>query len=203
MGRHFRGIAIAVLLVSVSIPVLAQRGADTAPRTLDVLVDRAEVIVRGHVVHATVEPHPQLKNLQTVVVQFSVDSVLKGSVGKTMTFRQYIWDIRDRYDTAGYAKGQELLLLLNPTSEYGLTSPTGMGRGRFRILRKTNAKAIAMNETQNLGLFQGTTDIAARRGIPLSPRLKTVLGHPSGGPMALDDLEAFVRTWSAGSARAK
>jgi hypothetical protein len=42
-------------------------------------VQRAGTIVRGNVVSATVEPHPQFPNLQTVVVTLSVSKVLKGS----------------------------------------------------------------------------------------------------------------------------
>lgn len=82
--------------------------------------------MRGHVVSARVEPHPEFQNLRTVVVTFQVEEVLKGQADETVTFRQFIWDIRDRYNAAGYRKGQYLLLLMTKPSPYGLSSPVGL-----------------------------------------------------------------------------
>src|SRR5262245_61626838 len=80
------------LLILVSAPSLsAQRGALTASRNLAELVDESGVIVRGRVVSAVVEPHPQYSALWTVVVTLQVDEALKGQVGNTYTFRQFIW----------------------------------------------------------------------------------------------------------------
>ena len=64
----------------------------------------------------------QLQNLTTVVVTIRVLETLKGTPAPTLIFRQFIWDIRDKYDLAGYRKGQDLLLLLNADSAYGLTA---------------------------------------------------------------------------------
>ena len=80
-------------------------------RSLDQMVQEAETVVHGYVNSVKVEPHPELKNLTTVVVSMQVASMLKGKPGKTFQFRQYIWDPRDRLDAAQYRKGQELLLL--------------------------------------------------------------------------------------------
>ena len=106
----------------------AQRGARTTPRGLDQLTEEADVIVHGSVVSAKVEPHPQFKNLMTVVISLHVQETLKGRPRNSMQFRQYIWDIRDQIDAARYAKGQELLLMLGPVSEHGLTSPVGLNK---------------------------------------------------------------------------
>ena len=201
-----RSSRLCLFLLSITyIPgfLFAQRGAVAAPRSLDVLVERSETIVQGHVVRARVEPHPQFSNLQTLVVELSVDKVLKGSGGKTLTFRQYIWDVRDRYDNAGYAKGQELLLLLNPTTEYGLTSPSGMEQGRFHIIRQANGRVLAVNGTQNAGLFSGVAQNASRRGLKLSARSLALDGRTVNGPLPLDDLEGFIRDWNTATARAK
>jgi len=113
----------------------SERSARTVPVGLDQLTQRAQTIVRGSAVSAVVEPHPQFKNLLTVVVSVRVDQTLKGAPQKTLTFRQYIWDQRDRLGAAGYRKGEELILLLGPVSQYGLTSPVGLEQGRFRVLR--------------------------------------------------------------------
>src|SRR5260370_74634 len=120
--------SFGLLLIATTI-MNAQRGALTTSRGLDELTQEADVIVHGHVTSARVEPHPQFKNLMTVVVSMSVQETLKGRPRKSFEFRQYIWDIRDQLDSARYAKGQDLLLMLGPVSKYGLTSPVGLEQG--------------------------------------------------------------------------
>src|SRR6267142_101730 len=123
----------------------AQSGAHTVPVDLDTLVHSAHTIVRGQVVSAVVEPHPQFANLQTVVVTLSVSKVLKGDAGATFTFRQFVWEPQDVETAAGYRKSPELLLFLNPNSPYGLTSPVGLEQGRFRVERDAKGNAFASN----------------------------------------------------------
>ena len=69
---------------------------------------------RGYsdVVAARVEKHPELTSLDTVVVTLRVRDTLKGEARGNFTFRQYLWDVRDTYDAAGYRKGQDFVLLL-------------------------------------------------------------------------------------------
>src|SRR5258707_8543971 len=147
----------------------AQRGALPARADLQRLVQPAGTIVRGHVVSAVVEPHPRFANLQTVVVTLSVSKVLKGDAGATFTFRQFIWDIQDVETAAGYRKSPELLLFLNPNSQYGLTSPVGLEQGRFVIQRDAKGNAFASNGRHNGGLFVQFESKAAGHGI--SPSL--------------------------------
>src|SRR5690349_15758880 len=115
-----------LLLLLLATASLAQRGAIVQPVGLTDLTDRAQTIVRAQVVGARVEPHPQLRNLQTVVLTLAVKEAYKGNPASSMTIRQFIWDIRDKMDSMGYQKGQEYILFLNPPTKYGLTSTTGM-----------------------------------------------------------------------------
>lgn len=170
-----------------------QRGALTLQRDLGTLVERAATIVRGHVVSARVEPHPQFTHLTTLVITLRVEEALKGQADKTFTFRQYIWDIRDRYDAAGYRKGQHLLLLMNKVNEYGLTSPAGMEQGRFRILRDAQGREVAVNGRGNAGLFRDLASQLTRKGIKLTPALSALLAQHQAGPIALPDLEDIIR----------
>jgi sulfate adenylyltransferase subunit 1 (EFTu-like GTPase family) len=193
---HFmklRSYCVLGFLLAAALSLQAQRGALTVHRTLDALTEQAATIVRGHVISAHVEPHPQYQNLQTLVVEMQVDSVLKGNAGKTFTYRQYIWDIRDKMDSAGYKKGQEVLLLLNPVSDIGLTSPVGMEQGKFHITR-VNGKATAVNGMQNAGLFAGVQQAAAKKGVTLSSRAKSMVQKQTAGPVALEDLEDTIRS---------
>ncbi len=59
-------VALASLLVASGSPARAQSSALTVRQSLAELVEDAELIVRGHVISARVEPHPQFKNLDTV-----------------------------------------------------------------------------------------------------------------------------------------
>ena len=167
----------------------------TVPRNLDQLTDRASDIVRGTVVEARVEKHPELSNLDTVVVTLRLRETLKGSAQGTYTFRQYIWDIRDRYDAAGYRKGQEYVLLMNAPSRYGLTSPAGMEQGRFRIQRDRSGREMAINGTGNLRLFDGLDD-NAKLSAPLTAKQTSLVAKHRGGPIQLAELTAMIRAFA-------
>jgi hypothetical protein len=174
-------------------PAIAQQGAITVPRNLDQLTDRATDIVRGKVVSARVEKHPEFTNLDTVVVTLRVRETLKGDVSGTYTFRQYIWDIRDRRNAAGYAKGQEMLLMMLATNEHGLTSPSGMDQGRFRIQRDRSGREMAVNGAGNYRLFQGLQAEVAKEGVALSPAQASLVAKHRAGPIEVRELTAMIR----------
>jgi hypothetical protein len=182
--------AILGLFVGLSFPAesRAQQGARTAQVNLSQLVQGAHTILRGFVVSAKVEPHPQFSNLQTVVVTMHVSRILKGSAATTYTFRQFVWDERDLGDAGGYRKAGELLLFLNPVSQYGLTSPVGLEQGRFRVIRDAKGKGSAVNGRGNIGLFQNIPGNASEHGVALSKATQTMMQKTSG-QAPLDTLE--------------
>jgi hypothetical protein len=173
-------------------PALAQRGALTIPRNLDQLTDRAADIVRGTVVSARVEKHPGLSNLDTIVVTLRLTDTLKGSARETFTFRQFIWDMRDRQDAAGYRKGQELLLLMIAPSRYGLSSPAGLEQGRFRIERDRKGREMAVNGVGNFQLFEGM-GANSKPAAALSSRQASLVTKHRKGPVDAADLAAMIR----------
>jgi hypothetical protein len=192
-------ISLSCLLVAfvslVPSAAYAQRGARTAPRSLDRLSQEADLIVRGSVVSARVEPHPQFKNLSTVVVSFAVDETLKGPAKKTIEFRQFIWDIRDKLDSASYAKGSQMLLMLGPVSAYGLRSPVGLEQGRFRILRDSAGKLTALNGTGNLGLLNiPQSQVQSKAAV--SSRTAALVRQKPQGALPLADLEEAIRAFA-------
>ena len=178
----------AILLLLAATPAAAQRGDYTRPRNMAELVSQSAVIVRGVVVSAKVEPHPELTHLSTVVVTLRVAETLKGDAAGTFTFRQFIWDLRDRHDAAGYRKGQQLLLLMNPVTRYGLTSPAGLEQGRFRISRDAAGREIAVNGYGNAGLLRNLAEELKSRRVQVSPRLATLIEQHQSGPVSFDDL---------------
>lgn len=180
-------------------PAFAQQSALTVPRNLEQLTDRAAVIVRGHVVSARMEKHPELTNLDTVVVTLRVRETLKGQAGETFTFRQYVWDLRDRMNAVGYQKGQHVLLMMLEPSRYGLSSPAGMEQGRFRIERDASGREYAVNSRDNLRLFDGVGTKLAREGITPSPAAASLIAKHRRGPVELRELTALIRQLAAGS----
>jgi hypothetical protein len=192
--------AIFCLFLGLSFPAgtRAQQGARTAQANLNQLVQGAHTILRGFVVSARVEPHPQFSNLQTVVVTMQVSRVLKGEPATTYTFRQFVWDDRDLGNGAGYQKAGELLLFLNPVSQYGLTSPVGLEQGRFHVTRDAKGKGSAINGRGNIGLFQDVPAKASGNRIALSRAAQTMMQKPAG-QAPLDTLEdTIVRLAGAG-----
>lgn len=192
---------ILLLLVAAACvaPAWAQSGALTVPRNLDQLTDRAALIVRGNVISARFEKHPELTGLDTVVVTLHVKKTLKGETGSRFTFQQYVWDIRERAKSGGYQKGQELLLLMIAPSRYGLSSPAGMNQGAFRIYRDHTGKEVAVNGIGNARLFNGVNESLAKRGLALSPKHASLVVKHRMGPVSASDLEGLIRELAQGS----
>ncbi len=184
-------IAAASLLAAIPTSVAAQSAA-VAPATLTQLTARSQTIVRGYIISARVEPHPELRHLTTVLVTMRVERVLKGSAGETFTFRQFIWDVRDRRSAAGYRKGGQMLLLMRAPSRYGLSSPVGLQQGRFRITRDAAGQLTASNGNDNAGLLRDVAGEASRKGVKFSARTAALLRTHQRGPLPLQDLEEII-----------
>lgn len=196
---NWRRLLLPLVAATLTAPAWAQDGALTVGRNLDQLVDRSAIILRGNVIRATFERHPELDQLNTVVVTMHVKQTLKGQVGRTFTFRQYVWDLRSRVGTGGYRKGQDLLLMMIAPSRYGLSSPAGMDQGRFQILRDGTGREIAVNGHGNRQLLEGVGAGLAKRGVALSQASQRLLETHRRGPIALAELTALIRDMSAGN----
>jgi hypothetical protein len=122
-----------------------------------------------------------------------VREMLKGEPRSTYTFRQYIWDIRDRSNAAGYLKGQDLLLLMIEPSAAGLSSPAGLDQGRFRIRRDTDGREVAANGHGNFRLFARLAADAAKKGETLSPSSLRLAETHQSGPVAVAELSRLIR----------
>lgn len=194
----WRAKILFLLVASCSASASAQRGAMTVPRNLSEMVDEAGIIFRGQVISAKVEPHPDYPALWTVVVTLRVEEALKGTPGNTYTYRQFIWDPRDREDAAGYRAGKDVLLLLVSPSARGLSSPVGLEQGWFRIMADASGTLYATNGRNNLGLFRGVLARAGAKGIPLTARAAAMVSAEPSGPIAWTDLRDLIRQLAGG-----
>jgi hypothetical protein len=158
------------------------------------LSEEAAMIVHGRVLSARIEPHPQLRHLTTVVVSMAVSDTYKGKPQKSFSFRQYLWD--PRHAAAEYVKGQELVLMMGPVSELGLSSPVGLEQGRFQVSRNEKGEKVAVNARGNFGLFNGVEQRARARGLILSARTAGMAREHKSGPLPLSDLENAIRSFA-------
>lgn len=162
--RH-RALAIGFVVITVLAGSLhAQRGALVKPRNLDQLTSQAERIVHGHIISAKVEPHPQYSGISTVLVTVRVTEMLKGTAPKEFTYRQFIWDIRDKRDAMGLKKGREVVLFLNRMTSAGLTSTSGLDQGRFEVERDRSGHEYIRAHSPNQVLLQGVSNELAKKG---------------------------------------
>lgn len=192
---------VSLLFFSFTSLAVAQRGAVTLPSTLEQLTNESQLIVHGFVVSSKVEPHPKYQNLSTVVVEMKVVDVLKGSAPERFTYRQFIWDVRDRMDGAGYRKGQELVLLLNAASELGLRSPVGLEQGRFVVQKGQDGRVTAVNGNGNAFLFKDFSGalplevpaVQKKSTVAIPSRLRT-----APRSLTIDDLKQLVAAYEGG-----
>lgn len=186
---------LVVLCFSCPKQSWSQTSARTLGRSLDQLIEESDVIVYGSVMSSKIEPHPQLKNLMTVVVTMNVKETYKGKSGRTLVFRQYVWNTNGG-KSSEYRTGQDLVLLLRPTSQYGLSSPAGLEQGRFRVQSDNRRHLTAVNGRGNIGLFDHLEQSARAQGHSLSAHLTTVVRNHQRGPLLLTDLEEAIRTFA-------
>jgi len=183
-------VVIGTLLVP---PAAGQRGARVKALNLADLVSYSGVIVRGRVLSVTAERHPDLTNLDTIVVTLRVQEVLKGSAESELTFRQYVWDVRDRNSRLGYKIGEEVLLMLLPPSRYGLTSPAGFEQGRFRFQQDAQGNVDIVNGWNNRGLMRGVESSVPQLDQNVSAAARRVVQQHREGPIDYTQFKDLVR----------
>jgi hypothetical protein len=182
----------------------AQRGAITLPRNLSDLSSTADRIIQGKVISVRVEQHPDYKNLKTLLIALEVDDTLKGGTSRTFTFRQFIWDVRDISDGAGYRIGDEVLLFLNRPTPLGLISPVGLEQGRFRVVKDRNGEDLAINGNGNSSLLSGRLiESGTLNTSKLSAHSRSAMQSFKQGPIDLNALKESVRVLLQGRTGAK
>lgn len=199
--RKFNWVKRAVVMALVAglalscfaTPARPQQGARTVQLDLARMVDEAENVVLGRVTSVIAEKHPQLENLDTIVVTLQVLDPIKGSPGPQLTFRQYVFDLRDRDTKLGYRIGEEVVLMLRQPSEYGLTSPVGFEQSRFRVERDAANNRVLRNGMDNAGLFTGIEQTAPTLRARLSQPLQQLVTQHRAGPITYDQFKSFVQ----------
>lgn len=137
----------------------------TETYNLEQIVAKADRIFVGTVIGVTEDyVYAAGGNLPVTVYAFTVDEVLKGSVGQTLSIKQ----IGHRSNPSSlfghlpaYEDGMVVMLFLHADSQYGLTSPVGLGQGAFSVKTDGSIKVSVMNGSRNRGLLEGSVRIDA------------------------------------------
>jgi len=144
------GKSVFLLAVALGFIMPARDVGATSVRALGLedLVQRAERIFLGQCV--AVREVPDDSGQPVSEITFTIIERIKGVSGDRVTIRQFG---RGTGLVPGYAIGQEVLLFLHPESPAGLTSPVGLGQGKFTIVRQgtDRAGAIAIGDGARAG----------------------------------------------------
>jgi hypothetical protein len=183
-----------VLLVACTlIPHSGDAQSLVRPVNLIYLSRRAEVIVQGRVVSVKYEPMPGYEHIPTVRVTLEVAQVLRGPQVKEYAFRQLVSPLHPREGKHGaYQPGQELLLFMLMPSQYGLSSPIGLGQGTFHVQRDAKGRRFIANDFGNGGLFKDVRAGAADQGLIL-PKAQ-LEATTRNGPVELDKFKSLVKS---------
>jgi hypothetical protein len=187
-------VPAALVLAALASPAVASK---VRPMTLEEMTERAGRIFSGHCTGVRVVEQPG-RGMPVTKVTFRVDRTLKGRPGGILTIRQPGGQGVAGERSAGilglprFRPGEEVILFLYGESASGLTSPVGLGQGKFTVYTDKDGLRRAVSEFGNRDLFRETSGerrgAAAERGprgIPadaLLERVRTLLHAEPGGP---------------------
>ena len=185
-------LAAAALVCVLSVSPLEAQFA-VRPVNLAYLSQRADVIVQGQIKSVIHKPLPGYPNIPMVEVTLNVERSLRGLPGQTYTFREVYLGLRSNDGKQTYRTGQRLLLFLPSPSQYGLSSPIGIGQGRFHLAADAAGRAKLANEHGNAGLFRDVERDAVRAGKQLTPDQRKLVSTKRG-PVPLEEFVSLVRS---------
>ena len=149
-----RKVILWTLLIAIASPVHATKLLHRNAAELATLANR---IFIGNCIsienkNMTIQGHSMLVTEYT----FQVTQGLKGVTGQTLVFRQFR-STQGAGAVVGmpeYQKGKNYMLFLGKDSDYGLTSPIGLGQGAFIVITDNSGTTRAVNFFGNQGLFK-------------------------------------------------
>ena len=173
---HMMGSGLLALSLAAT-PCLA-----TQVRQVNVeqLTSKAGRIVAGRCLRVDVSQDAALGRPVTNVT-ILVDRTLKGPSDHHLTFRM-LGAGPIGAGVPSFAPGEEVILFLYPESAAGLTSPVGLGQGKFKVEHDKQGHSIAINGFGNRGLFERLSPEAHAR---LGPHATS---HRPGSALARDSL---------------
>jgi hypothetical protein len=174
--------ALAWLAASAAAP----EASNVVHMTLRDLVARADRIIRGTVLDAgEAVVSAGGGNVPIVVYRIRVEEVLKGSAGDGEVIEVRMLGTPKQVasgpyrranllrDLPRFAVGRDYLFALTRPSRIGLSTTVGLGQGLFQ-LRGHPGQETAVNDANNLGLFESAGRRQAPGPVPYSTLVKEI-----------------------------
>jgi len=182
---------VASLCLSLVVAVTPCLASQVRPVNLEQLAFKAGHIVAGRCTKVEVVEDRTL-GIPVTLVTLQVERSLKGRGGRTLTFRMAgdapnAGVTRRSAGVPAFTPGEELILFLYPESRAGLTSPVGLGQGKFLVRRDKAGRSVAVNGDGNRVLFKGLSPDARDR---LGPRALPARAGPTVGRSELLEMVA-------------
>ncbi len=156
------------------------------PINLEEMVQRADRIFLGRCVGVRAELDLDLGQMVTYTT-FVTHRAVKGSAHGKVTIKLLGNQIEDGGPGRGiegvprFREGEEVVLFLYGDSGRGLTSPVGLGQGKFVVFEDKQGRRLALNATGNETLLRNVSPGARKKLGDLSTR-------PARGGIPPDDL---------------
>lgn len=143
---------------------------------LEEMTDRADRVFSARYVEQRSYLDERINRTVTEIT-LDVERVVKGDVAGRITIRtlEGISDLLpggERTTRGPFVAGQSAVFFLYPDSPLGLTSPVGLGQGRFEIVEPKPGRPMAVNGFENKHLLRGLSSRGVER-IERSPSLRT------------------------------
>jgi hypothetical protein len=156
-------LLLAGLLVATSLLQASQ----VRPVNLEEMTERAATIFAGRCIESSASVDPDLGRVVTLAT-FEVDRAVKGELGDTVTVKLLGGGPEGGgAETSiaglpGFRPGEEVVLFLYGESRLGLSSPVGLGQGKFTVFEDKQGGRIAVNAFGNAHLTRGLSQEAQR-----------------------------------------
>jgi len=174
--------------LTLALAVTPTPASQVRPVNLEQMTERAATIFAGRCLETTVALDPEV-GLEVTTATFEVHRTVKGQLGSTVVVRMVGGeDRRARESIAGmprFRPGDEVVLFLYAPSALGLSSPVGLGQGRFAVITDKQGRKIAVNDLDNRNLRRR---LSSQARTDLGPALEQWKERKAVGPDALLDM---------------
>src|SRR5262245_20868074 len=167
-SRRPHGVTALACLALCFLSFTPGRASQVRPLNLEEMTERADRIFIGRCVQVTARMDPELGQMVTYAT-FAAERSGKGGVHGQVTIK-LLGDQRAAREPGrsmagvpGFERGEEVVLFLYGESRRGLTSPVGLGHGKFMVVRDKNGQKLALNATGNESLFLNLSPGARRK----------------------------------------
>ena len=165
--RRHRWVTAFLLLASCFLSLTLSRASQVRPLNLEEMSNRADRVFLGRCVQVKSGIDSELGQIVTYATFVALRSA-KGGVHGQVTIK-LLGDQTDdvpRRSMVGaprFEKGEEVILFLYGESRRGLTSPVGLGQGKFVVVRDKTGRRLALNATGNTTLFHDLSPGARKK----------------------------------------